>query len=139
MNNQIKTALTTLGFAGLFCGVMLRAQSLKSETANVPFAFQVGSAVMPAGKYSATESNTRGVVQMQNQATGKSVIAGAFVPKSGKAGQSKLTFRCYDNRCFLAEIWYADETNGHGLPTTARERELVASHQEPKLTYVAMR
>ena len=53
MNNQIRTALTTLGFAGLFCGVMLRAQNLKSEIANVPFAFQVGSAVMPAGTYSA--------------------------------------------------------------------------------------
>ncbi len=139
MNNQIRTALTTLGFAGLFCGVMLRAEDLKSETANVPFAFQVGSAVMPAGNYSAIESNTRGVVRMQNHATGKAVLAGAFIPKSGKAGQSKLTFRCYDNHCFLAEIWYADETNGHVLPTSARERELMASNQEPKLTYVAMR
>ena len=139
MNNQIRTALTTLGFAGLFCGVMLRAQNLKSETANVPFAFHVGSAVMPAGQYSAIESNTPGVVRMENRATGKSVMAGAFVSKSGKGGQSKLAFRCYDHRCFLAEIWYADEDNGHALPTTARERELVASHQEPKLTYVAMR
>ena len=139
MNNQIRTALTTLGFAGLFCGVMLRAQNLKSETANVPFTFHVGSAVMPAGKYSAIESNTPGVVRMENRATGKAVMAGAFVPKGGKAGQSKLAFRCYDHRCFLAEIWYADESNGHALPKTAQERELIASHQEPKLTYVAMR
>lgn len=139
MNNQIRTALTTLGFAGLFCGVMLRAENLKSEIAQVPFAFQVGRAVMPAGTYSAIESNTPGVVQMQNRATGKSVVAAAFVPTSGKGGQSKLTFRCYGHRCFLAEIWYADEINGHALPKSAREREMNAYHAEPKLTYVAMR
>lgn len=139
MNNQIRTALTTLGFAGLFCGIMLRAENLRNETANVPFTFQVGNRVVPAGQYSVVEQNQRGIIQMQNRASGKSVLAAAFIPKSGKGGQSKLSFRCYDKRCFLAEIWYADEPDGHALPMTARERELVASHQEPKLTYVAMR
>ena len=139
MNNQIRTALTTLGFAGLFCGVVLHAQSYRSEVATVPFAFHVGTAVMPSGTYSAIQSNSPAVVRLQNQATGKSVLAAAQIPMSGKAGQSKLAFRCYDHRCFLAEIWYADETNGHALPKSSPERELMASGQAPQLTYVAMR
>lgn len=140
MKNQIRTALTTLGFAGMFCGVMLRAQDAKSETAKVPFAFYVGSASMPAGTYSAIKVNPSGLVRMENRLNGKSVMAAAFLPKNGKSGQSKLAFRCYEsNRCFLSEIWYGDETSGHAVATTTRERELMASHQEPKLTYIAMR
>jgi hypothetical protein len=140
MKNQIKTALKTLGFAGMFCGLMLRAQDAKSEIAKVPFAFHVGAASMPAGTYAAIKVHASGVVRMENRASGKSVMAAAFLPKSGKAGQSKLAFRCYENNgCFLSEIWYADETSGHALATSPRERELMASHQEPQLTYIAMR
>ena len=139
MNNQIRTALTTLSFAGMFCGVMLRGQTVRSEVASVPFAFHVGTAAMPAGTYSAIQSNTPGIVRLQNQATGRSVMASAAIPASGKAGQSKLTFHCYDHRCFLAEIWYGDEANGHGLAKSSPERELMASGQAPQLTYVAMR
>ncbi len=139
MKNQIRTAVAMLGFAGPFCGATMRAEELNREIAKIPFAFQVGSATLPAGTYAAVKLNSSGVIRMQNQATGRSVMAGAFLPTAGKAGQSKLAFRCYNNRCFLSEIWYADEANGHGLKQSARERELVASHAEPKLTYVAMR
>ncbi len=139
MKNQIRTAVAMLGFAGLFCGATVRAEDLNRETAKIPFAFQVGSAALPAGTYEAIKVNSSGVIRMQNKATGHSVMAAAFLPTAGKAGQSKLAFRCYDHRCFLAEVWYADEANGHAVKQSARERELVASHAEPKLTYVAMR
>ncbi len=139
MKNQIRTAVAMLGFAGLFCGATMRAEELNSEVANIPFAFQVGSVALPAGTYAAVKINSSGVIRMQNKATGRSVMAAAFVPTDGKAGESKLAFRCYDHRCFLSEIWYADEANGHALKQSARERELVASHAEPQLTYVAMR
>ena len=139
MNDQIRTALTTLGFAGLVCSAMLRGQDLRTEVATVPFAFHVGTAVMPAGTYSAVQSATPTVVRLQNRATGRSVLASASIPTSGKGGQSKLAFRCYDHRCFLAEIWYADEPNGHALHKSSTERELRASGPAPQLTYVAMR
>jgi hypothetical protein len=139
MKNEICKALVTLGLAGTLGGVVLTAQDGPREIGNVPFAFQVGDKTLPPGKYAATELNLKGLVQLTNEATRQSILIGAFVPKDGNPGQSKLMFHCYSGRCFLSEIWYPQESSGHGLKASRLEKEMAANSHEEKKVYVAMR
>lgn len=136
MKTQICTALMTLGLAG---SVLLTAQDTPRELGTVPFAFHVGDKVMPAGTYVAIEMNSNGLVQLRNQSTRESIMVGAFIPKSGKYGQSKLTFNCYGGYCFLSEIWYPQESVGHAVKPSRHEAEMAANLNQEKQVYVAMR
>jgi hypothetical protein len=136
MKNQICTALMTLGLAG---GVLVTAQGTPRELGTVPFAFQVGEKTMPAGTYAATEMNPNGLVQLTNQSTRESILVAAFIPKSGKEGQSKLVFNCYGGHCFLSEIWYPQESSGHVVKPSRHEKEMAANFNQEKQVYVAMR
>jgi len=107
--------------------------------ANVPFAFQIGQRVMPAGAYSVTELNPAGLLKVTAEASQEAVLVSAFVQKSGTRGQSKLTFHCYGNACFLSEIWFRDEDSGHATRESKRERELMANRETSKVVYLAMR
>lgn len=139
MNSQTRNALMTLGFTVLMSGAMLYGQTQRSEIADIPFTFQAGAKVMPAGTYSATITGSGSVIQLQERATGKSVMVGAFVAKAGRGNQSKLGFRCYGSRCFLSEVWYADQAAGHGIVKSAREKEIAANAEAPKVVYFASR
>jgi hypothetical protein len=139
MKNQICTALMTLGLAGTFGSVLLTAQDTPRELGTVPFAFQVGDKIMPAGTYAATEMNANGLMQLTNQSTRESILVAAFIPKSGKYGQSKLTFNCYGGHCFLSEIWYPQESVGHAVKASRHEKEMAANSNQEKQVYVAMR
>jgi hypothetical protein len=137
MKNEICKALITLGLAGALGGV-LTAQSAR-EIGTVPFAFQVGDKTLPAGTYAATETNGMGLIQLTNQSTRESTMVAAFIPKSGKDGQSKLTFNCYSGHCFLSEIWYPEESSGHAVKPSRHEKELASNSNQEKQVYVAMR
>src|SRR5438105_6163936 len=129
----------TLGLAGSLCGVFVMAQDGTRELGTIPFAFQVGDKIMPAGQYAATELNANGLVQLTNQSTRESTLVGAFVPRSGKYGQSKMTFNCYSGHCFLSEIWYPQESVGHAVKASRHEKEMAANSTQEKQVYVAMR
>jgi hypothetical protein len=139
MTNQMRKALMTVGFAGLLSGALLPGQSNTSEVANVPFAFQAADRTMPPGEYSATLISKQGVVKVTNRADMTSVVVPAFMPMSGKSGQSKLGFHCYSGKCFLSEIWYATEDHGHGLGKSKSEKEIAANAGSAKQVYLAMR
>src|ERR1700738_260378 len=135
MKNEICKALITLGFAGAF-GSVLTAQD--RELATVPFAFQVSDKTMPSGTYAATEMNSTGLIQLTNQSTRESIMVSAFIPKSDKDGQSKLTFNCYSGHCFLSEVWFAQKSVGHSVKASRREKELASTSTDEKRVYVAI-
>lgn len=139
MRNEICTAFTAVALAGMFGGVVLTAQDRPREIGNIPFAFQVGDRTLPAGKYAATELSANGLVQLTNETTGRSILIGAFVPKSGDPGQSRLAFHCYSGHCFLSEIWYSQEASGHAMKPSRLEREMASNSPDEKQVYVAMR
>lgn len=139
MKNQICKALMALGLAGTLGGMLLTAQEGPREIGTIPFAFQAGEKMLPAGTYAVTEVNQAGLMQLTNQSTRASIMVAAFVPKSGDYGQSKLTFNCYNGHCFLSEIWYAQENAGHTVKASRHEKELGSNSTQEKQVYVAMR
>ena len=92
--------------------------------ANVPFAFTVGSAQMPAGTY---EIKTVGAgnssIVIQNRESNEAAMsnAGREQPRNTSA---KLVFHHVGNSYFLAEVWRSSSAEGMILPTSKQEKEL---------------
>jgi hypothetical protein len=89
------------------------AQSLKAE---IPFAFQTGTARMQPGSYAVdvgSASGAQSTVRLRNLDDGKSVIklpmALDDTPARWKAtGTPVIEFACTDGYCSLARIWTGD-------------------------------
>jgi hypothetical protein len=83
--------------------------SAQSLTADIPFSFQVGSKVLPAGTYRVEKITTIAVYAFHGPESAATPPAIAHDPKpEWKAeGRAKLAFRC-GSTCVLADIWRAD-------------------------------
>jgi hypothetical protein len=94
------------------------AQSLVK--ADVPFAFSVGAAQLPAGTYtiSATGDNA---IAIQNGRTGALSGVRREYPRNTRA---KLVFHHLGNQYFLAEIWRGSDSAGMVIGPSKMEKEL---------------
>ena len=92
--------------------------------ATVPFAFNVGSAQLPAGTYEIKVENTSaGAIQIRNGETSDSAlsITRYETPRNTSA---KLVFHRVGNHYFLAEVWKGPDADGMIVPTCKQEKEL---------------
>jgi hypothetical protein len=109
--------------------VTAHAQALAK--ANVPFAFRVGSATLPAGTYEISSAGSA-AVSVRN----KNVTAAAMSTvrhESAQKTEDKLIFHRIGGEYFLAEIWTSAGSPGMVIPRskqeTKLEKELLASGQ----------
>ena len=101
------------------------AQAEVTLEANIPFDFQVGKQVMPAGEYTISADVTSGLVHVRARAGGEQALMGSNAAGGGsQAEESKLVFNRYQDRYFLAQLWSADSNYGRAIPQSRREREL---------------
>ena len=106
MKNTTKLMITTAVLA-ISAGIA-SAQSLKAD---IPFSFQAGSRMLPAGEYTVRMTGTHGdVVVFRNAAAKETAIvlpAGTAYPsKEWKAaGNAVLSFECGTTRCALTRMW----------------------------------
>jgi hypothetical protein len=85
------------------------AQSV--EKANVPFAFNVGSSQLPAGRYIIKVDHSSGLVMIRNSAT--SAAALSLGQRQSPGGKSrKLVFQRFGTRYFLSRIWGEQGSTG---------------------------
>ncbi len=111
--------------AGLF--TLVAATYAHGETpvaqANIPFNFQMGSSIMPAGNYVVSES---GSIITVRAVTGKPAAMLLTFPASRAAASPNpsLEFNRYGNDYFLAKVWDGSSQNGRGLSKSKREQEL---------------
>jgi glyoxylate utilization-related uncharacterized protein len=98
------------------------AQAQSAAKANVPFAFQVGSAQLPAGTYviSPAGANAIAVRNGQTSAGALSLVRRAYQSDSG----AKLVFHHLAGQYFLAEIWTGAGTNGMVIASSKQEKSL---------------
>jgi hypothetical protein len=92
--------------------------------ANVPFAFKVGQAQLPAGCYRITAGYAHSTIMVRNCETGKAVMSLRARTEYARATTPKLVFHHLGNRYFLTEIWGAGGSTGMILPASKLEREL---------------
>jgi hypothetical protein len=92
--------------------------------ADVPFAFVVGSAQLPAGTYDVkTIGAGNSSILIQNHETSAAAMsnAGREQPRDTSA---KLVFHRVGNTYFLAEVWRSSTAEGMIVPTSKQEKEL---------------
>lgn len=108
--------------------------------ADVPFAFQVGKASLPAGTYVVSSASDH-AIRIQSRDAGAAVLSTYTGEEKLRAENPKMVFHKYDNTYFLVEIWNGDKS-GMKIPESKREKELRASYQGPaseELVVLAMK
>jgi hypothetical protein len=133
MKKQILTV------AGVLVGIGFWTGSAQAQTggvrATVPFHFMVGGKTFAAGEYMMVPGRQR--VSVVSAADGRTVaialannVSGHFAGATGR-----IIFRCYDTRCFLAELWSPTEQYGRQLLISSAESE---SSRERRGNYFAI-
>jgi hypothetical protein len=139
MTKKILAVTAALLFAAL-APVPSHAQQLTQ--AKVPFAFQAGSTVMPAGEYQVRRAFMHATTAQLIRSTDSSIYTYVLtnaLSSSEKNNNPRLIFHCYNNEdeCFLSEIWTG---NGQGLKIfeSRREKELSRAATENELAVVSV-
>ena len=115
------TAIALLALASLFiAGVAMAAH--RGAQANVPFAFNVGDKVFPAGVYM-IHSPASGIIELRSEDRAIGILSVAL-PDSNKPmnGEGVWVFNRYGDRYFLAEVLCPNASVSLHLPTTKLER-----------------
>jgi hypothetical protein len=144
MTRQLVKAMTMLMLVVALALVSAVAsaygQSNSNAVADIPFEFVAGNKAMAAGHYRLSAATAGGeVVKIREEATNQSVMTITLGLMNNKPAQeSKLVFRRYGNKYFLAEIWTAGESQARQLLKTkeekAIERELASIQSKNKST-----
>ena len=98
------------------------AQAQSAVKAKVPFAFEVGSAQLPAGTYliHTVGASAIAIRNGQTSASALSVVRRAYQNSSS----AKLVFHHVADQYFLAEIWKGAGTNGMVIAPSKQEKSL---------------
>ena len=98
------------------------AQAQSAAKANVPFAFNVGSAQLPAGTYVISPTGASAIA-IRNGQTGTGALSLVRSEYQNKSG-SKLVFHRVAGQYFLAEIWRGKGTNRMVIAPSKQEKSL---------------
>jgi hypothetical protein len=101
------------------------AAAQSTVQANVPFAFRVGTAQLPAGTYR-IKAAAQSLIVAINGETMKSVYSSAQSEGTSRTSP-KLVFHHRGNQYFLAEVWGGAGNQGMTILTSKLERELQIS------------
>jgi hypothetical protein len=114
------------------------AQSGAVAKAQIPFAFQVGSKVMPAGTYTFSQDG-QNIMQLHGT-TAQAHALSAVRPETGlKAPRVGLiTFNKYGDRYFLRAISTSANSTAWECPTTKQEKALIRELRNQQPTEVAV-
>jgi len=137
MTKQILTIAVVLVLTAL---APAQSHAQQITRAKVPFAFQAGETMMPAGEYQIRRAlpSNKAVQQIQRADSSASTFVLTNVTQNQeKNAAPKLIFHCYGNECFLSEIWNG---NGGGLKLMVprHEKELSRSSAENELAVVSL-
>jgi hypothetical protein len=125
---SLKQLVVAAIFAVVACTGLL-AQNVDMR-ATVPFDFQAGDRLMPAGEYVIHE---RGPWVIFNHVDGKAASALLTFGASGRgpAQNARLEFNRYGSAYFLTAVWNSFTQDGRQVPQTAREKELAKRGEGP--------
>jgi hypothetical protein len=137
MKTYARTIVTLAGLALIVSATTLNAQSTDTIT-KVPFAFNVGSSLMPRDTYRVSRIGGHTDVFMISGFNHSAILIGQ--PDDPKTDDSpRLVFHRYGDSYFLREVRLAGST-GFSLPETRLERdaqERIAGRSTPEVIVVA--
>jgi hypothetical protein len=141
----MKNSITSFVASGLVsCALAIGAstasfaQSGAVAKADIPFAFQVGSTIMPAGTY--TFSRDGGNIMLLNgskpHSQALSLVRAETGLKAPKVGT--ITFNKYGDRYFLHKVSTSDSATAYECPTSKQEKALIRELNWEKANQVAV-
>jgi hypothetical protein len=129
----LHVSILALFVAGISC---IGGAQTVGLSVDVPFQFNVGERVLPAGHYlilapqgdtlRVLGPNGTAVLAMANQVSGNT-----------PSGVGIVDFNCYANRCFLSQVWSARTDTGKELLTSRTEQEL--ARRADQVAVIALR
>jgi predicted GNAT superfamily acetyltransferase len=131
MKNTLCRITGILALAFLATTQVARAQ--ETVLANIPFAFTAGQMTLPAGEYRVQKltNDSSPLLIRSTDGNGASIVMTFAASANAPQDKSKLVFRRYGNRYFLAQVWTAGSARGRELPKSAKEKEqALAVHNE---------
>lgn len=133
---SLKQWLVITVFSALACSAM-NAQTVNLK-ANIPFDFQVGDKLMPAGPYEVRGEGKVLIVRPANPVDAEQplVTVLTLAALDNKLRDlARLEFKRYENTYFLRSIWDQGSADGRELVPDAREKEL-AKRNKPFVTII---
>jgi len=115
------------------------AQTTQLKVA-VPFEFNAGDTVLPAGNYDVESIDTWGgkALSIHNVTSNAGTpLLSNSCPLAKTSGSNKLVFYQYGQRYFLAEIWTAGTHIGRKMSLNQRQRELARNQQKSEVVLMA--
>jgi hypothetical protein len=123
-------ALLSVALCLFFGLAVVPAHGQARVRAKVPFNFVVADRTLPGGEYLFSSTRENVFVQNSEGETRAVVLSNAVTGRSiGKNGQ--VVFQCYDQHCFLSEVWTPTQYAGRQLLKSRWEKE-VAKKGAPK-------
>jgi hypothetical protein len=114
------------------------AQSGAVAKADIPFAFQVGSKVMPAGTYIFSRDGLH-VMQLHG-ATAKAQAISMVRPESNSTAPKlgRVTFNKYGDRYFLTTLSTANDSTSYAWVTSSQEKAIIRELKNEQANQVAV-
>jgi len=107
MKAKLFRVTSILALVMAFTAVSAYGQSnVKRGTFVVPFDFNVGQKVLPAGVY--TVSSESAVVRIQSKDHKQNLVALPYRIGSTSEPSAKLTFKRYGDTYYLSQVWLTD-------------------------------
>jgi hypothetical protein len=98
----MKPVIAITFLASVMVAAVSSAAAQSESKANIPFAFQVGSTLMPAGTYIVDSSSPR-ALWLRGQDGRGATVAMASASTNATTAAKKLVFNRYGSRYFLSE------------------------------------
>lgn len=134
MKKQLFT-LVALGL--LLTAVSGYAQTIRMR-ADVPFDFMVSGNSLPAGEYDIRSMGPERSLYLSNPAHNARLIVVANRCESlQRSPNTKLVFRKYGDRYFLAQVWVEGDKAGHEFAKSRLETELARNLAKQDVTVAA--
>lgn len=121
--NKLRELIQVAGIIAV-CSTPMFAQNSVNLAANVPFAFNVGTRSLPAGDYEFYgQGGSPNLTLRTADGAAVAIILTTNASTFNPPKQSKLVFRVYGQKSYLAGVWSAGIVSGRETPKTAAEKE----------------
>jgi hypothetical protein len=117
--------------ACIFLPLPLLSQTRAVSSVSIPFSFSTGNRTMPAGDYIVYRINEHiySLGATNGTASQSMTVFEDSLPQA--PASSKLVFRSYGGRYFIASLWFSGSRNGVQFHTGSAEKEMLAHGQNP--------
>jgi hypothetical protein len=138
MKKQVLTLVGVLSLLWVAGSAFAQSGQIR---ATIPFNFTVSHTTLPAGDYSVSTTGGTGSILVIQGAHGQAVklVGSNRVQASKLSDRTKLVFRCYGDRYFLAQVWMRGSQMGRELLKSPLESEIAMDAAAHEAVLVASR